>query len=127
MSVRTEEKNAGDNWQDIQELCHSASYEAGWWDGVDVENDYVIGTKMMLIVSEIAEAMEGHRKWLTDDKLPHRPAVEVELADAIIRIADLGGAMGLDVAGAITEKLAYNRNRADHRPENRAKEGGKRY
>jgi hypothetical protein len=81
----------------------------------------------MLIVSEVSEAMEGHRKNLMDDKLPHRPMVEVELADAVIRIFDLAGAKGYDVAGAIVEKLAYNAQRADHKPENRLAEGGKAY
>ncbi|XUM19805.1 hypothetical protein ACRAVF_19255 [Bradyrhizobium oligotrophicum S58] len=38
----------------------------------------------MLIVSEIAEAMEGERKSLMDDHLPHRKMVEVELADTLI-------------------------------------------
>ncbi len=51
--------------------------------------------------------------------------VEVELADAVIRIFDLAGALGLDVAGAITEKMEYNLNRADHKLENRSKENGK--
>jgi NTP pyrophosphatase (non-canonical NTP hydrolase) len=71
--------------------------------------------------------MEGHRKGLMDDKLPHRPMIEVELADAMIRIADLAGALGLDLGGAIAEKMAYNATRADHRPESRAKAGGKSY
>ncbi len=71
--------------------------------------------------------MEGHRKGLADDKLPHRLMVEVELADAVIRIADLAGALGLDLGGAIAEKLEYNRNRPDHKPENRNADGGKKY
>lgn len=79
----------------------------------------------MLIVSEIAEAMEGHRKGLMDDKLPHRKMIEVELADAVIRICDLCGALGLDLQGAIEEKLAYNKERPDHKIENRLKPGGK--
>lgn len=32
---------------------------------------------------------------------------------------------GYDIEGAMVEKLAYNKNRADHKRENRAKEGGK--
>lgn len=71
--------------------------------------------------------MEGHRKGLMDDKLPHRPMIEVELADAVIRIGDLCGALGLDLGGAISEKLIYNSNRADHKLENRKAEGGKKY
>lgn len=86
-----------------------------------------IPVKLMLIVSEVAEAMEGDRKDLMDDHLPHRKMIEVELADAVIRILDLGGKAGLDIAGAIAEKHAYNRNRADHQKENREKAGGKTY
>lgn len=110
---------------------HRDNVAAGWWDGPDGESligdDYVIGTKLCLVHSEVSEAMEGHRKGLKDDKLPHRPMVEVELADALIRIFDLAGAMKLDLGGAIVEKLAFNARRADHKPENRAAEGGKRY
>lgn len=52
---------------------------------------------------------------------------EVELADAVIRIFDLAGAYGMDLGGAIAEKLAYNAHRADHKPEARAAAGGKAY
>ncbi len=71
--------------------------------------------------------MEGHRKSLKDDHLPHRDMAEVELADAVIRIFDLAGAMNYDMGGAIAEKLAYNAQRADHKPEVRAAAGGKAY
>jgi NTP pyrophosphatase (non-canonical NTP hydrolase) len=86
-----------------------------------------IGTCLMLIVSEIAEAMEGDRKSLMDDHLPHRKMLEVELADAVIRIMDLAGREGLDLGGAMMEKLDYNSKRLDHKIENREKEGGKKY
>lgn len=82
---------------------------------------------MMLIVSEVAEAMEGYRKGLMDDKLPHRPAEEVEMADAVIRIMDYCHGHGLDLGGAIIEKLEYNLIRPDHKPENRRKKGGKKF
>lgn len=82
-------------------------------------------TKIALIHSEVSEALEGVRKDLMDDHLKDRKMVEVELADAVIRILDMGGAMGLDIAGAIAEKNDYNASRADHKLENRAKQGGK--
>jgi NTP pyrophosphatase (non-canonical NTP hydrolase) len=111
--------------------CHNASFAAGWWtrsDGSSIKtNPYCFSTKLMLIVSELAEAMEGDRKNKMDDHLPHRESREVELADALIRICDLAGAYNLDLAGAVVEKMAYNAQRADHKPEARAAEGGKAY
>lgn len=102
---------------------------AGWWHdlqtGVKLDSKADYGLKIALIHSEVSEALEGFRKDLQDDKLPHRKAVEVELADAIIRIFDMAGAMGLDLGGAYVEKLAYNAKRADHKPENRLAAGGK--
>ncbi len=71
--------------------------------------------------------MEGERKDLMDDHIKHRKMAEVELADAVIRIADYCGRWGYDLGGAIVDKLEYNKSRADHKLENRAKEGGKKF
>lgn len=108
---------------------HSLARTSGWWDEYDAMPEqyrkYFICTKLFLSVSEIVEGLEGFRKSLMDDHLPHREMLEVELADALIRIGDLAGALNLDVAGAMIEKLAYNQQRPDHKPENRAAPGGK--
>ena len=69
--------------------------------------------------------MEGARKGLMDDKLTHRPMLEVELADAVIRCFDMAGGLRLDLPGAIAEKLLFNQSRADHKPASRKAEGGK--
>ena len=127
----------------LQAVCYGAAAKAGWWGPKNQEGDRpdvllirdggtrfgkaLVAQKLCLIHSEVSEAMEGHRKGLQDDKLPHRPMIEVELADAVIRIADLAGAMGLDLGGAIAEKLAFNAQRPDHKPEARQAAGGKSY
>lgn len=121
----------------LQQACHFNSQVAGWWkkDQAVIEavppelkkyaQALVVLSKLDLQHSELSEATEGYRKGLMDDHLPHRPMIEVELADALIRILDLSGWLGLDIGGAIMEKLAYNQQRADHKEENREKAGGK--
>ena len=111
----------------VAETCHELAKESGWWTDLLPPSQGTVAEKLLLIHSEVSEATEGFRKDLMDDKLPHRKMVEVELADALIRICDLAGAMGLDLGGAVAEKLAYNATRADHKPENRAKKGGKKF
>lgn len=81
--------------------------------GVDVE---LVGTKLMLIVTEIAEAMEelrkgeGHLKLRLENGKPE--GLIVELADAYIRIAHLCGMLGLDLETAIEVKKAFNMQRS---------------
>ena len=123
--------NISESVNELVDACFMASFGAGWWkdkDGVDLrKNPLTFSNKLMLTVSELAEAMEADRKGLMDDKLPHRPGTEVELADAIIRICDLAGAYNLDLGGAIEEKMQYNSVRPDHKIENRLAAGGKAY
>ncbi len=108
-------------------LCHGAAVRGGWWTNLTTNEplERNVAEMLCLVHSEISEALEGYRKNLMDDKLPHRPMLEVELADTVIRIADLCGGLKLDLAGAILEKLEYNAKREDHKIENRKKEGGK--
>jgi len=120
-------------------FIHSLNKQAGWWTdlqtGDDLTCNYPAGEKpkrnvgelLCLVHSEISEAMEGHRKNLNDDKIPHRKMLEVDLADAVIRIFDMAAGMGMDIGGAIAEKLLYNMQRTDHKPENRQGDNGKKY
>lgn len=85
------------------------------------------GEKIALMHSELSEALEAYRKDLMDSHLPLRKGVEVELADAVIRIMGTARKLGLDLAGAIIAKADYNDTREDHKPENRKGEHGKRF
>lgn len=99
-----------------------------WWvdkDGTPLARNK--GELLCLIHSEISEAMEGERKDLMDDKLPHRKMAEVELADALIRILDYAAGFGYDISGAVQEKLQFNAIRKDHTYEAREQANGKRW
>lgn len=76
-----------------RDLSHAAN--VSWWpEDKKTRNQ---GQMLMLCVSELSEALEGHRKGLMDDKLPHRKMVEVELVDFLIRAFDMAGGMDWDL------------------------------
>lgn len=125
-----------DALNDLSVYFHQVNVERGWWTnpltgedlrGVDENGKHKrnVPEMLCLVHSEVSEAMEGYRRNLPDDKLPHRSMFEVELADVLIRIFDLAGGHNLDLAGAVLEKAAYNAQRADHKLENRKSGDGK--
>jgi NTP pyrophosphatase (non-canonical NTP hydrolase) len=115
------------NLNELSKAVHAANIK--WWH--DVETGLPIkcnkGELIALIHSEISEVLEGERKNLMDDKLPHRKMAEVELVDAVIRILDYAGGFGYDLQGAFDEKMAFNAQREDHHHESRRIAGGKQF
>jgi len=79
---------------DMAKYVHKCNKK--WW--MDLVTELPIernkGEMLMLVVTELAEAVEGIRKDLMDDKLPHRKMEEVEMADAFIRLLDFAGGHG---------------------------------
>lgn len=91
---------------------HRRNYK--WWHTRDGER--LVRNReelLMLALSEVAEAMEGERKSLMDDKLPHRPMPEVEMADTAIRLLDYAAGNGIMIHDWVIpfEQLDYE-NRA---------------
>ena len=111
----------------MTQTCHRAN--ARWWQdpatGAPIQRN--VGELLMLIVSEIAEGMESHRKSLQDEHLPQYQGLVVELADALIRICDLAGGLGLPLAAAWRDKMEFNATRANHSHAARLAPGGKKY
>ena len=67
-------------------------------------NPLNVPTKLALIGTEVAEAIEWHRKGQPQE-LPH------ELADIVIRTMDLAESLGIDLASAILTKHEFNKHR----------------
>ena len=113
---------------------HDNAVAHGFW-----EPKMEFNTALMLIVGEIAEAMEEHRAGrpmeyrkclITGDvcekphnkysacegcgceRMPRKPeGIAVEMIDALIRILDWCGSEGLDVERLVREKHEYNKSR----------------
>jgi NTP pyrophosphatase (non-canonical NTP hydrolase) len=91
--------------------CHQIADEHGFWEDYEescaseaVYNN-MLGNKLLLIVSEITEAQDSLRKMEGIEKF------EEELADILIRTADLCGKLQVDVDAAVEKKMEINRSR----------------
>lgn len=91
----------------MQNRVSDDNYDKGFWDGPQNKPE-----KLMLMVTELAEACEGLRHGDPQStKIPGFSNVEEELADCVIRILDFCGHYQLQLGPAIIAKLEYNRSR----------------
>lgn len=100
---------------------------AGREDLVPVFKNYLAGTMIALMHSELSEGLEGLRKNLMDNHLTDRPMVAAEMADVQIRLLDFCDVFRIPLGDVTVEKDAYNHHREDHKFENRMKENGKKF
>lgn len=102
---------------ELVEQAHAHARSRGFWTpeaGTQSHVDERFASKLALVHSEISEAIEAYRErglagWQGDGGKPE--GVPTELADAVIRIADLCGALGIDLEDAVTRKMAHNSTR----------------
>lgn len=101
--------------REMQEAVHQTAREHGWWDKDSITDPNVVAAKLALIHSEVSEALEEVRSagtQATSISEGGKPeGFVVELADVVIRIGDLCGALGIDLERAVEAKMAYNRTR----------------
>lgn len=97
-------------------IVRDNTVEKGFWRDPGTINapDHLVQlARLALVTSEVAEAMEVVRKDPSkrDEHVPEFMNLEVELADAVIRIMDFAATYGLNVGGAIRAKHDYNTTR----------------
>lgn len=110
---------------EFSKKVHKDNVDKGFY-----ENKVSTGTHLMLITSELAEALEADRHSITADKFSFseefsatgdfkqafknhiKDSYEDEIADAVIRLLDHCGYKGIDIDWHINQKLKYNRTRA---------------
>jgi NTP pyrophosphatase (non-canonical NTP hydrolase) len=91
---------------DLMGRAFQQSKVSGFWAG-----PRNAGEAIALMHSELSEALEAVRSNAMSEKIPGFSGLEEELADAIIRICDYAGGMGLYLPEAIEAKMAYNATR----------------
>lgn len=98
-------------------LIHGNNKAKGFWD-----KERNVGELLMLITSELGEALEAHRRGIfadwNDFEVNGTPFVysikdtfEDEIADAVIRLLDLSAGLGIDLEKHINMKVRYNESR----------------
>jgi NTP pyrophosphatase (non-canonical NTP hydrolase) len=122
------------NLNQLSYTIFQGNKEKGFWD-----QERNIGELLMLVTTELAEALEAHRKGrmclvnprnILPPSIPemNAPAIsdadyaiqfaatikdtfEDEIADAIIRLLDMCGGLNIDIDAHIQAKMKYNRTR----------------
>lgn len=111
-----------ESFESLQYRIAGSAFQNGWHDRFEsllaVDKVTVVEhvtTKLMLVVSELVEAMEELRSgrgisetYEVDGKPEGFP---VELADAVIRLLDMAGMLGIDLKTIIDNKLEFNAGR----------------
>lgn len=103
--------------QEMQDRAWKRSEDSGFHSSPEQLN---IPSKLMLVVSELSEALEEYREgkplvYFSGsglDLLSKPEGIAAELADAVIRIGDLAGILNFDLEQAVITKMAYNDTRS---------------
>lgn len=92
---------------DIKEIAKE-HHEIMLEKGFDVSKNNM-GQNLMLIVTELSEALQAHRK--EHFGLEQKDTFEDEIADTLLRILDLCEAFNIDIEKQILWKMKFNKSR----------------
>lgn len=107
MLNKTEEIQFLNGYRCVEEEVYKNAVKHGFFDSGLNFKEFIAD-----IHSEISEAYFAYREGnVASSKIPGFSCVEEELSDIIQRIMSKSFEAGLDVAGAIIEKMKYNTNR----------------
>ena len=88
-----------------------ADMAEGWFSGMQGFGEPNFHGDAMLVVTELAEAVEADRTNATSDKVPAFHGREEELADALVRLLHMTGKYNIRLGDAFIAKMQYNLNR----------------
>lgn len=102
------------NLKELVEKSHANSVAKGFY-----EPPPTFAEQIALCHSELSEALEDYRKGLPPSETRYElggpgrkpEGIPSELADVVIRVADMCGRYGIDLEAAVTEKMEYNAGR----------------
>ncbi len=104
--------------EELQKEAHETAINKGWHDTFRT-----VGELLVLCHSELSEALEDYRasgpsylahigyETMGPEEPPKPVGFPIELADLLIRVADLAELWKIDLTKALRIKLSYNKTR----------------